>query len=228
MEKTLYKRLKEVELLKENLNKTLDSFSTYLDNLDRVFFRGLSRFSEIYNDTKGPNDIVNVIQKRIFEEYEDNEILKVALDGVQSIESIIDELTKPFEGWRRYFPYKKDEKYNERIEELKKVIPGVDFKKGLFSFNDYVVPFGVISSTGIGIIYTTMNLIKMSINKLGNDPNISLNASDFLNKFMIYFGVPFSLAISAIVSSNFIVSKKKVQSIKEKAQYLDNKIKELF
>ncbi len=201
MKKTLYERLIGIDELKKGLEESYKEFASLGIILDDDF---------TCMDYKG-------MQLSIFKDYE-------ARKGKikSSIESIVDELTEPFKGWGKFFPYlplKKREEHNKKLDDLSKLIPETSsLKLNLF---DSIRPI-LIGSICAAAAYPFMRFVSLTLLSgfIYNKDTVIATAN--------YVGLG-SIPICGWFFSHTSIENlmKDAKKAKEKAQYLDTKIKEL-
>lgn len=222
MQKTLYEELQNTERVVEELKNTYDSmqkliaFRKTLGVINDPLKNSLSSFEKDVADGQ------KVSQIKLIEKYRENLILNSALNRVQSIEDTVLELDNDMKGIKRYLPRRKNQAYNERVEQLGELITGANYlrRRGIF-VPDNLIAAGALSAA---VAYAVLELF-FSFCSSHFTPE-SFERTKLIFPYYEYAGVSLS---GLIMGSNAYGNKTsgRKNTIK-KAQYLDNKIKELF
>jgi hypothetical protein len=198
---TLYGDLEKVDELLELLIKNLQT--------------GWPNYDEQYK-----NELSAVMRKGrrlLIENSKDNPVLQNAIFGEKSIEQSVEELSKKYQGIRKFLPHKKDIEYNERRCYLGSLITTPNWRtRGLFSLDN------TLAATVLGAVVGYALPIALNASMPLNSPT-SYNLPH--NVMSVLASISCGVTMMAVGAS--ITPRGKKESI-EQARYLDNKIKELY
>ncbi len=204
--KTLYDKLKEVEGLDEGVEDKYKLRIQPLQNLQRELFLRYVEYSKI---------LAEAMSLRCAK-------TQTEIRDLKSIEQTVDELAEPFKSYRILIPQRKNREHNEKVEGLEPLIPDIRGlkRKGLFSLDNSVTNAGILLGLAFGVYYLSSYFPPQA-----NDPEFIVKTSRMaqaLPSAVITFFAPFA----ALIARSH--RKEAIKNSKEAAQYLDNKIKELF
>lgn len=127
MKNTLYREAREIERLAERVRCLDDSYAL---------------------ETSG-------LQKRLFEKYENNQVLYDAIQGNQSIEESVVELGEVNKGIRKILPWRKNKGHNERLEQLGELVsePYHLHTSGIFMPDNLITTLAEGTAISFGVSY---------------------------------------------------------------------------
>lgn len=209
---TLYERLVEVGTTQAHIDASLSDYRGNVASLKNRSYVPSLNIPEIKID-------IASAQRSIFSEYKDNEFLKSALRKTKSLEESADELTEPYWGVRKYLPRLKDKYHNDKIKKLTELVPhAICFEKRGLLWPDNPLTFGLgLGSLAFGGIYFGLGLLKQIVKVKDSDDTPQ-----------IILGSIFQLMMTVISTAGAALAIPSMRGfLREEAQYLDNKIKEL-
>ena len=148
----------------------------------------------------------------------DNRFLDQAKDGSVSIAERYQDFSDINAGWRRFFPRKRDEKYNERVDAFGELLGNLDhFKtRGRLALDNFVSGFVSGTVLGSGMAYALSSFIDCS-------PDSTLGVPRAL--------VPlFSGGLAGLLSGLFVQTLQPTDHRfwLDRAAYLDTKVREHY
>lgn len=216
MPETLYFNLKDTEKINDTLKSRVRDLKTMFER-----FESLPGFEQFVEIGEIPEINVPEYQREIIQKYQPNYFLNQALDGEKPIEKNLEELSKINKGIRKILPRRKNPEHNQKVESMEKLIGMCRHlkAKGIFVLDNLVTGYVF----GVGLTSIMTNLVAIS----GTDPSLSQQEYIFARYLLPFlFGVV--LTPAQFIRSPHFSNLNPNSNLKERAQYLDKKIEELY
>ncbi|MBT3405075.1 hypothetical protein HN832_04085 [archaeon] len=218
---SLYAQLKESEGINDEIRQEFDEV--------RKKFEGYRMFEENY---MGPTleDLpwidMSEYQKQIIRAYEENPVLKDAINGKitigDSLRELSDRVDKPV--WR-LFPRRRNKVHNERLGQTKELVSrGLNYLRtdGILAPDNFVGMVAITAAMAYTIAPLLCNYLTGGVNPA---PSAEIQAH---MEFMTQVFPPFMTSTAGLMMGWACQMRRKGKLPLEEAEYLDNKVEEFY
>lgn len=190
-----------------------------VENLHTQIEDMVNVFGEAFGGKYAPslpvdNEIVN--QKKIFAEYEENLVLQRAFNRERTIEGTLEDLSRVYEGFRKYLPRRIDREHNKQVDDISELVGNVQHLRTYGTFYpDNPVTITAYIGVGTSIILYSSSLILVDV------------TPDMIKALAVMAGLITGIAGSGVgLAAEKMIRKGKIPI--EEARYLDTTIKQII